>query len=331
MVLAAVDAARAAPAARPRARSATALAGNLCRCTGYMRIFDAVLDALRGAGRADEVVRCPPTSCARRRALDEALRAARASRAPWRPFAGGTDLMVLLEAGQAAAQRATSASGASTSCAASTSTDDDVALGALTTYTDIRAHDGAARGVPAARAAPRARPAASRRRTAAPSAATSPTPRRRPTRRRRCSSTTPSSSSSRRAARAACPTTRFHTGYKKMDLAPDELIARGAAAAATGGWTRQYYRKVGTRRAQAISKVCFAGALADRRRRRRATCASPSAASRRSACARARAEAALRGRRLDATTIAAAAAALRRDIAPIDDSDRRRDTAPRWR
>ena len=63
--------------------------------------------------------------------------------------------------------------------------------------------------------------------------------------------------------RAGCRTRTFHTGYKTMDLAADELIVsvrlpRGRR------WTRQHYRKVGTRRAQAISKVCFAGALDDR-------------------------------------------------------------------
>jgi CO/xanthine dehydrogenase FAD-binding subunit len=56
------------------------------------------------------------------------------------------------------------------------------------------------------------------------------------------------------------PYAQFHAGYKRMDLAPDELLARvrlprGAEI------SRQRYRKVGTRRAQAISKVCFAGAI----------------------------------------------------------------------
>ncbi len=60
----------------------------------------------------------------------------------------------------------------------------------------------------------------------------------------------------------------FWTGYKKIAMRSDELIRRvrlprpaagsvvtdaGAPAA-----TKHYYRKVGTRRAQAISKVCFA-------------------------------------------------------------------------
>ncbi|HEV8385303.1 MAG TPA: FAD binding domain-containing protein, partial [Candidatus Acidoferrales bacterium] len=68
------------------------------------------------------------------------------------------------------------------------------------------------------------------------------------------------------------PYAQFHKGYKQMDLAPDELIARirlprrmnsdvGAALAPPRGAWRHYYRKVGTRRAQAISKICFAGAV----------------------------------------------------------------------
>jgi CO/xanthine dehydrogenase FAD-binding subunit len=49
----------------------------------------------------------------------------------------------------------------------------------------------------------------------------------------------------------------FHTGYKRMDLAPDELLT--AVRLPRGGRvTKSSYRKVGTRRAQAISKVCFA-------------------------------------------------------------------------
>ena len=61
------------------------------------------------------------------------------------------------------------------------------------------------------------------------------------------------------------PYDRFHTGYKQMDLAPGEIIARihlpsrDSWLPAAGG--RDYYRKVGTRRAQAIAKVCFAGAI----------------------------------------------------------------------
>jgi CO/xanthine dehydrogenase FAD-binding subunit len=53
---------------------------------------------------------------------------------------------------------------------------------------------------------------------------------------------------------------QFHTGYKTMDRAADELLTRirlprGVAVA------KHCYRKVGTRRAQAISKVCFAAAI----------------------------------------------------------------------
>src|SRR6185503_18318601 len=49
----------------------------------------------------------------------------------------------------------------------------------------------------------------------------------------------------------------FHTGYKEMAIAPDELLARIRLPRNSANVTH-YYRKVGTRKAQAISKVCFA-------------------------------------------------------------------------
>jgi CO/xanthine dehydrogenase FAD-binding subunit len=48
-----------------------------------------------------------------------------------------------------------------------------------------------------------------------------------------------------------------HTGYKQMIMRPEELLARIRLPRARPEMI-QYYRKVGTRKAQAISKVCFA-------------------------------------------------------------------------
>ncbi len=50
----------------------------------------------------------------------------------------------------------------------------------------------------------------------------------------------------------------FHSGYKKMDLAPYELI-RAICIPRVSSDYFQYTRKVGARKAQAISKVCVAG------------------------------------------------------------------------
>ena len=55
------------------------------------------------------------------------------------------------------------------------------------------------------------------------------------------------------------PYSDFHTGYKEMDLRADELLVRIHMSRRGGEW-RQYSRKVGPRKAQAISKVCFAAA-----------------------------------------------------------------------
>lgn len=52
------------------------------------------------------------------------------------------------------------------------------------------------------------------------------------------------------------PFNSFYTGYRKSVLRPDELIIAVEISAVEG---RQYFRKVGTRAAQAISKLVFAG------------------------------------------------------------------------
>jgi CO/xanthine dehydrogenase FAD-binding subunit len=52
------------------------------------------------------------------------------------------------------------------------------------------------------------------------------------------------------------PYAGYHTGYKQTVAAPGELVARVIIPRAD---RTSLYRKVGPRRAQAISKVCFAG------------------------------------------------------------------------
>jgi len=109
----------------------------------------------------------------------------------------------------------------------------------------------------------------------------------------------------------------FHRGYKLMDLRPDELIRRIRLPRKMRGW-RQYYRKVGTRRAQAISKVCFAAvALCDGRQIRDTRISLGSVAP--TVLRATRAETALRGQSLDDALIRAACDELAREVAPIDD------------
>ena len=109
----------------------------------------------------------------------------------------------------------------------------------------------------------------------------------------------------------------FHTAYKKMDLAEDELLSAIHLPRRTAVW-RQYYRKVGTRRAQAISKVCFAGAaLVESGVLRDVRIALGSVAPMPLRCVQT--EEVLRGQQLNAAIVAAAQIAFDLEIAPIDD------------
>lgn len=250
------------------------------------------------------------------RSLDEALEEL-SSYPGTRPFAGGTDLMVALEAGTLAAGRYVSLS----NCAALRGIEvnaEHVSVGALTTYSDIRRSDVLQRDYPLliSAAAETGGVATQNRGTVGGNIANgSPAADTPPALLAYDASLELVSSSGTRLV----PYAGFHHGYKKMDLRPGELIARIRLPRRTlsdGG--RDYYRKVGTRRAQAISKVCFAGAIrmkGDGVEDVRIALGSVAPTVVRAH----RAEAALRGNALTPAAIAAAEETLVAEIAPIDD------------
>ena len=113
------------------------------------------------------------------------------------------------------------------------------------------------------------------------------------------------------------PYHQFHTGYKQMVIAPDELLTRIRLPRTTEK-LQHYYRKVGTRKAQAISKVCFAGvARVSGKRIEHLRIALGSIAPVPLRCVQT--EEALRGHELTEATIDRARAVLANEIVPIDD------------
>jgi CO/xanthine dehydrogenase FAD-binding subunit len=117
------------------------------------------------------------------------------------------------------------------------------------------------------------------------------------------------------------PYSAFHLGYKRTVLQPDELLYSVSVPLAYDGW-RQYIRKVGTRNAQAISKVALAAvARMDRDRIEEIRIGAASLADRPIRCLGA--EEALRGRAISTAsleeTVRAGRAALAREAKPIDD------------
>jgi CO/xanthine dehydrogenase FAD-binding subunit len=115
----------------------------------------------------------------------------------------------------------------------------------------------------------------------------------------------------------------FHTGYKVTVMQPDEIIARIRLQRTTAGCV-QYLRKVGTRRAQAISKVALAGLahITDGRPSRiRIALASVAPVPLRCLAT----ERLLEGRRIDSALIRDSREALSDEIEPIDDIRSARD------
>lgn len=110
----------------------------------------------------------------------------------------------------------------------------------------------------------------------------------------------------------------FYTGYKQMDRRPDELITAIRVPLPAPGW-REYFRKVGARRYQAISKTLLAGrALMGGNgevKDIRLVFASIAPFTLRAF----RTEEVIRGRELTPDAIRNALAALQDEISPIDD------------
>lgn len=247
--------------------------------------------------------------------LDDALAILADEPGRWRPFAGGTDLMVLLEAGKLAHREYVDLWHLSDLRGVDVR-EEEIILGALTTYSDVRRHALLQREFPllCAAAAETGGIATQNRGTiggnianASPAADTPPV---------LLAYDASLELRSRRGVRRV-DYAAFHTGYKRMELAPDELIAAIHLPRRQEA-TRQVFRKVGTRRAQAISKVCFAGRLtltADRVTDVRLAFGSLAPTVVRAT----HVEESLRGTGLGSEAVETALAGLRQDLAPIDD------------
>lgn len=232
----------------------------------------------------------------------------------YKPFAGGTDLMVLLEAGKLTHKNYINIWNLK-ELRGIEATDSHVTLGALTTYTEIQSHPVLGPEFPMlCQAASETGGLAIQNRGTLGGNIANASP---------AADSPPallvydaelellSTSGSRRVAYHA-----FHTGYKQMNLQPQELLVRIRLPRSTKNLT-QYFRKVGTRKAQAISKVCFAATAAtDGAHLADVRIALGSVAPIPIRCVKT--EAALRGHRLDQLPVLGKAA-LTREILPIDD------------
>jgi len=175
----------------------------------------------------------------------------------WRAFAGGTDLMVLLEAGKLPHKKFLNIRNLGELRGIVVAAE-HVTLGALTTYAEVQRHEVLAREFPLlCRAAAETGSVATQNRgtlggniaNASPAADSPPA---------LIVYNAEIEIVSAGGVRWV-PYGSFHTGYKRMNLLAGELIRAIRLPRSAAGW-KQYFRKVGTRRAQAISKICFAGA-----------------------------------------------------------------------
>jgi CO/xanthine dehydrogenase FAD-binding subunit len=187
--------------------------------------------------------------------LAEALRLLADAPNVWKPFAGGTDLMVLLEAGKLAHKQFISLWHLPELRGIAV-TDNHVTLGAMTTYSQLQAHPILQSEFPLlCQAASWTGSVAIQNRgtiggniaNASPAADSLP------------ALLVYEAELELISARGSrwMQYQSFHTGYKHTAMQSDELIKAIRLPRVTNEWM-QHSRKVGTRKAQAISKVCIA-------------------------------------------------------------------------
>ena len=246
--------------------------------------------------------------------LDAAL-AFLAEHPDWRPLAGGTDLMVPFAAGRLPDFNFLNLDPLD-ELRGIELTDASLTLGALTTYSEIRWHEGIRAAFPnlVASAWVTGAAAIQNRGTlggnlvnASPAADTPP------------SLLAYGAEVELRSVSGVrwVDYDAFHLGYKRTVLASGELLTRVRVKRPAEG-AFHFYRKVGTRKAQAIAKVCLAahgrmegGRVAEFRAAFGAVAPVPKRAL--------EAEARVTGRTAADIDLEAVRAALLRDIAPIDD------------
>jgi CO/xanthine dehydrogenase FAD-binding subunit len=253
--------------------------------------------------------------------LNEALDLLAGESGAWKPFAGGTDLMVLLEAGKLTHQNYVDIWNLKELRGIEVN-DQTVTLRALTTYTDVQAHPVLREEFPMLCQAARETGgiAIQNRGTiggnivnASPAADSPPA----------LLAYDAELELISKSGTRIIPYAKFHRGYKQMDLRADELLSAIRLPRAKRARIH-YYRKVGTRKAQAISKVCFAGvAEVENDKLTHIRIALGSVAPIPIRCEQT--EAVFHNQPLNDEIIASATAALSREIAPIDDIRSTRD------
>jgi len=233
----------------------------------------------------------------------------------WTPIAGGTEIMVAHAAGRLREKKLVSLWGLG-ELRFIESTVDSIAIGAGTTFRDLRAHAAVQADAPLlAKAATWIGSIANQSRATIGGNLVNGSP---------AADSSPAllvydaevELISVRGKRRI-PYSGFHTGYKRNAMTPDELLY-AVHVPLRFARHKQYLRKVGTRRAMAISKVALAGTAllnsgAVSEIRLAAASLAPFPAR---LC---KTEAALVGRRVDSSTIREAQEALIDEAKPIDD------------